>query len=339
MIRAAGILCVAPNGHVLLVHRTDGQGWAFPGGRIEDGESAEDAARREFQEETGQECEGKLMLWTRSLSGYSRTEGVESDVDFTTFIARCSEFEPKLNEEHDSWQWVDRQFALNSGQLHPGCYIALRRFDMDELDIAKAIRDGELASPQRYKNMLLIAMRITGTGVAYRNRDDLDEYVWRDPSMYMTSEFLERCNGLPVLLEHPKENVLDTQGFRSLMVGTVFLPYLKADVNEVWGISKILDLPASQMLEDEPMSTSPGVVVRKADGLEYEMKNGSTLLIEGKPVLLDHLAICARGVWDKGGDPRGVDSIDTRADSIDSLESRLCVHQINQMHRRVSRVN
>src|SRR5690349_20417185 len=36
LIRAAGILCITSTGHVLLVHRTDGQGWAFPGGRIEE---------------------------------------------------------------------------------------------------------------------------------------------------------------------------------------------------------------------------------------------------------------------------------------------------------------
>lgn len=80
---------------------------------------------------------------------------------------------------------------------------------LDELGIAKAIQTGELTSPQRYGNLLLIAIRITGTGVAYRQ--SLEEFVWRDPSLYLNPEFLERCNGLSVILEHPEESVLNTE--------------------------------------------------------------------------------------------------------------------------------
>jgi hypothetical protein len=36
------------------------------------------------------------------------------------------------------------------------------------------------------------------------------------------------------------------------------------------------------------------------------LEGGATLLIEGKPSLLDHIAICEAGVWDKGGPPSGV---------------------------------
>lgn len=43
-----------PSGpYVLLVERTDGHGWAMPGGAIEDGESPVEAASRELAEETG----------------------------------------------------------------------------------------------------------------------------------------------------------------------------------------------------------------------------------------------------------------------------------------------
>ena len=68
--------------------------------------------------------------------------------------------------------------------------------DLDELGIAKAIRDGALTSPQEYANLLLVALRITGTGAAYRS--GANEFVWRDPSIYLNAEFLQRCNGLPV---------------------------------------------------------------------------------------------------------------------------------------------
>jgi hypothetical protein len=29
-------------------------------------------------------------------------------------------------------------------------------------------------------------------------------------------------------------------------------------------------------------------------------------LVEGNPSFVDHLAICEKGVWDKGGDPSGI---------------------------------
>lgn len=340
MIRAAGILYVAPNGHVLLLRRTDGQGWAFPGGGIEDGESAEDAARRECFEETGEKVEGSLTLWTRrvQLNPVVGTETVAGEeVDFTTFLAKGKEFEPALNEEHDAYQWVDRAFALGSGQLHPGCYVALRRFEMDELGIAKAIVAGELTSPQRYANLMLIALRITGTGVAYR--PSLDEFTWRDSDLYLNPEFLERCNGLPVILEHPK-TMLNTKEFRKRIVGTVFVPYVRG--NEVWGIAKILDMKVAEMLETEKMSTSPMVV---CDGVGLPMNDGSKVLIEQKPSIVDHLALLysdpngtgegGEGVWDKARGMAGVESIDAESPAewakLDVISRQAKLHELSQL--------
>ncbi len=186
--------------------------------------------------------------------------------------------------------------------LHPGAAIALKRLTMDELDIARAIVAGELVSPQRYHNLLLIAMRITGTGLAYRT--SWKEFVWRDSSLYLTPDFLARCNGLPVIWEHPPKNTLDSKEFSKRVIGSIFLPYLKND--EVWGIAKIHDDEAADALEKEQLSTSPAVVLRDADSTVVKLEDGTPLLIEGKPTLLDHLAVCEQGVWDKQGPPAGV---------------------------------
>jgi 8-oxo-dGTP pyrophosphatase MutT (NUDIX family) len=361
MIRAAGILYLSAAGHVLLAHRTDGQGWAFPGGGIEDGESAEDAARREFFEETGEKFEGSLVLWTRRVSPVAgaipnTAEGVPSavgeEVDFTTFLAKGEEFAPKLNDEHDRWMWCDRDFALASPGLHPGCYVALRRFGMHELDLAKAIVSGELTSPQRYENLLLVAIRITGTGVAYRGSHD--EFPWRDSALYLTDEFLARCNGLPVILEHPKKNVLNTKEFKDRIVGTVFLPYIQGD--EVWSVAKIWDEEVSNMLETQQMSTSPGIV---CGGTKFKMRDGTKLLIEDMPSLVDHIALLyaesdpdgngdsgksGEGVWDKGAGMSGVESIDAVlvADSAsktpDALDVILRTLKVDQIDRLASRL-
>ena len=54
------------------------------------------------------------------------------------------------------------------------------------------------------------------------------------------------------------------------------------------------------------------VVLRDTkENFRVELEDGSTLLIEGKPSLLDHLAICERGVWDKGEEPSGINRGDS----------------------------
>jgi len=56
LVRAAGGILVR-DGAVLLVHRPKYDDWSFPKGKLEEGESWEDAAVREVEEETGLRCE------------------------------------------------------------------------------------------------------------------------------------------------------------------------------------------------------------------------------------------------------------------------------------------
>jgi hypothetical protein len=171
------------------------------------------------------------------------------------------------------------------------------------LDIARAIRDGDLPSPQRFGNLLLIAIRVTGTGCAYRRA--LDEFVFRSPALYLNDEFLERCNGLPVLWEHPKDIVLDSREFAKRIIGTIALPYVRG--TEVWAVAKIYDDDAASALCNTKLSTSPAVVFSGlGEGNRRPMVNGATILIEGKPSLLDHVCITPLGVWDRGAEPCGV---------------------------------
>ena len=59
-VRAAGGIVVRRREdgatEVLLVHRPDYDDWSFPKGKCENGESEEDAAVREVEEETGLRC-------------------------------------------------------------------------------------------------------------------------------------------------------------------------------------------------------------------------------------------------------------------------------------------
>ena len=180
-----------------------------------------------------------------------------------------------------------------------------------ELDVAKAIRDGKLPSPQRIGALWLFDLRITGTGASFRPQHD--EYVYRPPEHYLNEEFLERCQGLPVIFEHPGKGMLDTDEFRSRSIGSIVLPYIPTrdddehSTHDVWGIARIYDGDAAELMQTSHVSTSPAVSLGAAgDSKSLPMEGGSTLLIEGKPPYLDHLAVCTVGVWDKGDEPRGV---------------------------------
>ena len=177
-----------------------------------------------------------------------------------------------------------------------------------ETDAARAMRDGTLQSPVRFGNMWLFDIRITGTGISYRDRDK--EWVYRPPEFYLNDEFLERCQGLTVLFEHPEKSMLDTEEFRTRAIGSVLLPYLierpdeKHKTGDVWGIVRIYDRDAADLMQTTHISTSPGVSDMASRTIELGDKEH--MLIEGNPRVLDHIAVCPNGVWDKQGMPRGI---------------------------------
>lgn len=351
---AAGILLLTPDNQALFLQRGpsgDAPGmWCTPGGKIEAGETAIQAAIRECAEEAGYEAEeSDLTLHTRQAStipaplvvveieptdsGNAAPPGVEpASVDFTTFLARVpAPFPVVADDEHTGWAWAPID---NPPQpLHPGVSIALARLNMDELGIARAMAASELTSPQTYHNVTLWAMRITGTGVSYR--PSLDEFVYRPPEDYLNPDFLARCSGLAAIVEHPPNATMDSKEFGARVVGAVMLPYIKAD--EVWGIVKVYDDETNKALHDEEASTSPTVVLRKGGSTSMTLDDGSRLLIEGKPALIDHVALLPRGgkgVWDKGGEATGVDraGVEARADSLDP-------HKLRRLSRGLTLLN
>jgi 8-oxo-dGTP pyrophosphatase MutT (NUDIX family) len=343
-IRAAGILVLSKQGKALFLQRGAGSdfpgAWCFPGGRRDSEETAEQTAIREAEEETGRAFKpGQLKLWTRSLRPQAPSPEVTPPqgemVDFTTFLVRDEEeFEPDIEKsgEHTGYAWAD---INNPPQpLHPGCAVALRRFTMDdELQVAEAIRDGELVSPQEYGNIHLFALRISGVGTAFRGaKRDADgkivqppEVVFRKPDYYTSPEFLTRAQGLPVIVMHPDEAILDSKQFAERVIGALMITYLRPDDDgrlEPWGIARVYDAAGAAALKEMNLSTSPGVLLGK-DVQLLTLEGGTRVIVEGKPDLLDHLAVCPHGVWDKGGEPNGVDNIHTRFDGDDDMKVNL----------------
>jgi 8-oxo-dGTP diphosphatase len=98
VIRAAGGLVVR-DGAVLLVHRPRYDDWTFPKGKLEAGESWEDAARREVAEETGLDC--------RPGAEVGRTHyEVRGEPKEVRYYRMAADGEPLAQNEVDAVRWV-----------------------------------------------------------------------------------------------------------------------------------------------------------------------------------------------------------------------------------------
>ena len=94
------------DGKVLLLKRAKSPGhgfWSLPGGRVEFGESLHTALAREVDEEAGLKIDiVALAGWREVLPGAGGGHYL-----IMSFAARWVACEPRLNEEHDDFKWVE----------------------------------------------------------------------------------------------------------------------------------------------------------------------------------------------------------------------------------------
>jgi 8-oxo-dGTP diphosphatase len=86
---------------VLLVHRPKYDDWSFPKGKAERGESDEDCALREVEEETGFRCELEREL---PSTRYRDSRGRPKVVRYWTMRVVAGAFEP--HDEVDAIRWL-----------------------------------------------------------------------------------------------------------------------------------------------------------------------------------------------------------------------------------------
>jgi 8-oxo-dGTP diphosphatase len=112
IVRAAGGLVVRRQSgelEIAVVHRPVHQDWSYPKGKLEEGETFEDAAQREVLEETGLVC--RLLRFV-GHTDYTDRKGRPKVVAYWVMSAVAGTFAP--NEEVDELRWVDVEVA---GQL------------------------------------------------------------------------------------------------------------------------------------------------------------------------------------------------------------------------------
>ncbi|SMG37301.1 NUDIX domain-containing protein [Cedecea sp. NFIX57] len=285
---------------VFLIQRSDDGTWCQPGGTVEPGELAIDAARREVLEEVGYQYDGSLT--PHSVYG-----------DYLTFRAEVPDkFDAKLNDESLAAGW----FHIDDlpKPLHQPFAEMLAQQALNETEVAALIADGTLSSPQYFINMWMFAIRVTGTGVTWRSADQ--QMAFRNPDDYLTPEFLQRVAGLPLIWLHPEKNTLDSNEFAKRVIGTLTNSWV-ADKGEVWAVARVYDAEAAEIMATRQLSTSP--TVKFVEVPKSIIVDGQSLLVEPSPELLDHVAICEQGVWDKLLAPTGVksDSIPNEAEKMD----------------------
>jgi len=130
--RAAGIMFRAGDSVLLLLRNALAADcpltWGFPGGRIEQGETPEQAAIRECQEEIGYTTAEALRL-------------IDWDDGFTTYGVDVPEqFVPVLNPEHLGYVWAP--LASLPAPLHPGVAATLTRLPGDAVAMDARTVDG-----------------------------------------------------------------------------------------------------------------------------------------------------------------------------------------------------
>ena len=157
MIRAAGVILWRERMpfelEIALVHRAKFDDWTFPKGKIEEGESAIQAAYREVIEETG------IKPVFGPFIGHAEyeVEGAKKKVQYWMAKAPDDDLEFSPNEEIDRLEWVNMKQARH-----------FLTYDVDR-EVLKFFRDSE-----RHGNVMVLLRHAKAVKRSDWNGDDSD---------------------------------------------------------------------------------------------------------------------------------------------------------------------
>lgn len=111
-LATVGALVVGPSDNILIAKTTKWRGsWGVPGGKVDWGESLEEALKREFQEEVGLNLSHiKFALLQEAVCDTQFYK--EAHFILINYYARSDQEAIAPNEEIEEWAWVTPQVAL-----------------------------------------------------------------------------------------------------------------------------------------------------------------------------------------------------------------------------------
>ncbi len=114
-------------GRVLLIHKTDNDLWALPGGGHEVGESIADTVVREVKEETGFDVEVDRLVGTYTNPGHvmAYDDGEVRQQFSIAFTARLIGGQAQTSRESKRVEWVDPS-EVDRLPMHPSMRMRLQ---------------------------------------------------------------------------------------------------------------------------------------------------------------------------------------------------------------------
>jgi ADP-ribose pyrophosphatase YjhB (NUDIX family) len=116
-------------GRILLIHKTDNDLWALPGGGHEIGEYIAETVVREVKEETGYDVEVTGIIGTYTNPGHvmAYDDGEVRQQFSIAFSARLVGGEPRTSGESKRVEWVGPAEAAKL-PMHPGMKLRLQHY-------------------------------------------------------------------------------------------------------------------------------------------------------------------------------------------------------------------